>query len=419
MASNNEPVHRKLGRSPGRKLGALASASTPPSDCSLIALCRSTIVAHLERYPPESLTLIGEDEWESIIRLRHSRTAPKEGSGGLDGTGRLVPALSDRFLAEVETSNPHLAESAVVDQLVWRDCVEYKYRIGGLTRPRALTYPWPVLVQRLCGAVDSVAAIMKKDPSERDERAASEAIDILVKSPMNVALLKATGVGKGVKKIIKRALDLSPQVQRLEQLLTTWKYLAASNGVEIKGQDDQSSTCTAQSMKDDENDLSIAETCNMWRDLFAALEQCEEKRRSSQGKRMREIRKNLASGRPKVVKVRPASAKHERILARPAEAWRGGRGPPSSNVKMQQLRKEATVVAARQQRTVAAPSPRKASGFGAAVAFASGSKKNSNEQKKRDGRSFALPGGKRMKIPVKPAQGAKRNLVAKMKSLRK
>jgi hypothetical protein len=97
---------------------------------------------------------------------------------------------------------------------------------------------------------------------------------------------------------------------------------------------------------------------------------------------------------------------------------------PGNNGKMVQLRKEAAfVIASRQsQRKTAAPAAaaaRPSSGFGAAVAFASGSKKNSNEQRKKDGRSFALAGGKRMKIPATAGQGAKRNLVAKMKNARK
>jgi hypothetical protein len=440
--SSNDPVpvnNRKSGgsspsrliHSPGRSNNeASGSAASNPKDCSLIALCRSAIVANLERYPPDSLGILGENEWESIIRLRHRRTSPKAGSGGLDGTGRIAPALSDRFLSEVEQANPQIAESAVVDQLVWKDCVEYKFKMGGLTRPKTLTYPWPVLMEKIRRAGDALALMMEKNASERDEASVGRAMDKLTEFPMNIALLKATGIGKSVKKIIKShsGESGSPVMERLNQLLMSWMELAASNGVKIKGQNGQAAS--PQVFKDDEDDLCILETCPMWRHLFAALTQREEKRRSTQGKRMREIRKNLASGRPKVVKVRPTSAKHDRILARPMEraASASSKHAPG-NAKMLQLRKEAIAVASRQRNpTVPAAKSsggfgtavaKSSGGFGAAVAFASTSKKNSNEQRKRDGRSFEVGGGKRMKIPATAGQGAKRNLVAKMKNLRK
>jgi len=427
MASHEPvPVNRNNSPSRNRLIHSAGRSKVTPGDASLATLCRSVIVANLERYPPESLGVISEGEWESLIRLRHKRTSPKAGSGGLDGTGRIAPACGDRFMGEVEQANPHLADSAVVDRLVWKDCVEYKYR-KGLTRPPSLAYPWPVLVERICRAQQVVAQLLEKDASERDEAALGKAVDMLGESPMNVALLKATGVGKSVKKMIKlQRTEASPCVERLQELLTCWKDLAASSGVEIKRQGFQSpgqKTLDRQADKrnSDATDLNLLEKCPMWRDLFAALQQREEKRRSTQGKRMREIRNNLASGRPKIVKVRPSSAKHEQILARPSETTRATGGAPG-NSKMLQLRKEATFVASRQRKAsiaAAVPSPRKSSSFGAAVAFATVSKKNSNGQKKRDGRSFALGGGKRMKIPAKPGQGAKRNLMAAMKSQRK
>jgi hypothetical protein len=435
--SSDDPVpvnSRKSGGSSSRSRliesnEATTSAATNPKDCSLIALCQSVIVANLERYPPDSLGLVSEMEWESIIRLRHKRTSPKAGSGGLDGTGRIAPALSDRFLSEVEQANPHIAESDVVDQLIWKDCVEYKFRLGGLTRPKTLTYPWPVLMEKIRRGGDALALMMEKDASERDEASVGRAIDKLTHFPMNIALLKATGIGKTVKKIIKSHCG---GCEQLKQLLTSWMDLAASNGVEIKGQNGRAAS--PQVFKDDEEDLRILETCPMWRHLFAVLTQREEKRRSTQGKRMREIRKNLASGRPKVVKVRPTNSKHDKILARPMDrvaAMSGSKQAPG-NGKMLQLRKEASVVASR-QRNPGVPAMKSSGGFGAAVAktstggggfgasvaFASGSKKNSNEQRKKDGRTFKVGGGKTMKIPAVAGQGAKRNLVAKMKSVRK
>jgi hypothetical protein len=433
MSSNDPvPVNSRKSASPSRRFNneGTNSAAANPKDCSLIYLCRSVIIANLERYPPDSLGIVSEEEWESIIRLRHRRTSPKAGSGGLDGTGRIAPALSDRFLAEVEQANPQIAESTVVDQLVWKDCVEYKFKLGGMTRPKTLTYPWPILVEKIRRTGDALAIMMEKDVSDRDEASVGRAMDKLTQFPMNIALLKATGIGKSIKKIIKsqRGESESPVVERLNQLLTSWMDLAASNGIKIKGQNGQAAS--SQVFKDDEEDLRILENCPMWRHLFAALTQREEKRRNDQGKRMREKRKDRASGRPKVVKVRPASAKHDRILGRPMEraASMSSKTSPA-NGKMLQLRKEASVVASRQGKLPApatmttgrygAAAAKSSGGFGAAVAFSSGSKKNSNVQRKKDGRSFEVGGGKRMKIPATAGQGASRNLVAKMKKMRK
>ena len=194
---------------------------------SLIFRCRSVIVANLERFPAESFNRCDETEWEEIIRLRHRKTAPKQGSGGLDGTGRAVPALSEKFLYEVEHCVPHLAESNVVDELVWRDCVQYQFRLGGLTRPRALEYPWPLLIKHILNA--GTVLLDRTIPTESPE--VREATKTLQTLPMNVALLKATSIGKKVKKAAKiRNTD-----QGLKQLLKSWMNVAACSGVETKG----------------------------------------------------------------------------------------------------------------------------------------------------------------------------------------
>lgn len=52
---------------------------------SLVSLCRSVVVANLERYPPETFGICDEEEWIAIVKLRHNSTRPKEGQGGLDG----------------------------------------------------------------------------------------------------------------------------------------------------------------------------------------------------------------------------------------------------------------------------------------------------------------------------------------------
>jgi superfamily I DNA and RNA helicase len=59
----------------------------------------------------------------------------------------------------------------------------------------------------------------------------------------------------------------------------------------------------------DDHDLTLAESCHTWRDLYHTLLDRNDQVRNSQGQRMREIRKNVcsvASSFPLVVVVVPA-----------------------------------------------------------------------------------------------------------------
>lgn len=114
----------------------------------------------------------------------------------------------------------------------------------------------------------------------------------------------------------------------------------------------------------------------------------------------------LANSRPKLVKVRPASNKQQRLLKE------GAKLSPSANSKIEQIRSEAMVQSLRLHKQ----SPSKKS-FGDAVAFASISSKGSAHKRKMiGGTSHSLGGGKRMKIPN--AIGA-RSFSPKSKNARK
>lgn len=354
---------------------------------TLVELCQTVIVNHLERFPAYAFSVCGEDEFEALIRLRHAKTAPKEGTGGLDGTGRVAPAIGDRFMAEVEEANPHLADSELVDQLVWKDCVEYRFRTGGLTRAKALELPWPLLVERIQTAAARVVTSLENH----------DALHTLERSVMNVPLLQASAAGKTVKKALKvHKLQAGTELyQRLQSLLDKWKTLAADSGVAVHDVAQSPSSCQSS---EEQQDLITAESCHSWRQLFAILQQREETRRSNQGKRMREIRKNLASGRPKVVKVRPTSSKHTRILARAEE--RRSTQPVAGNSKLSKIRHEAAVVAARQKLSPAKLT-KPSSSFGAAVAFATAPGRNSNNVSRSKANKVVLAGGRTMTIPVK------------------
>jgi TFIIS helical bundle-like domain len=405
------------------------------STTSLVSMCLSVVVTSLEKYAPESFGILSEEDFEEIVQLRHRRTSPREGSGGLDGTGRVAPALSDKFLAEVEWTNPHLSESAVVDRLVWKDCVNFRFREGGLTRPAALSLPWPMLVDMI-----RESAEMLQQQGSLDSPDASEALQALEKCPMNVPLLQATGVGKAIRKYIKARTKNQPAGQsesdvalfrRLECLLNSWMDMAENDSATIGQSGSGVAKPSSSAPKDTKEDLRIAESCQSWRQLFQALKDRADSCRTVQGERMRKIRSNLARDRPKVVKVRPASAsasaKHSRLHSR--IGGEKSATPPSPHAsRMSKLWKETAVVAQRSQRpsgpthsiptkrtpassatSFSSPSPSsKSSSFGAAVAFAAAAKRSSKgstthvrniNSLKAQSKVIQLTGGKQMCVP--------------------
>jgi hypothetical protein len=380
---------------------------------SLSALCRHVIVSNLERYPPDAFAILDEEEWEALIRKRHDKTRPQKGRGGLDGTGRRTPAVTDKFLCQVEEAIPHLAESAVVDTIVWKDCVSHRFKEGGLSRPQGLMYPWPVLVEGLQESGNNLLALIKKeDITEGDKELALQEIRALAEAPMNISLLKATGIGKTVKKFLKasaaresclglhQTIDLSGQtsqetpISKLQSTLNAWISMAASSGVKMKSEVD--SPCAKRTKCD--RDLSSAEKCQSWRQLFAMLKNSDEKRVENQGARMRERRQKLDSDRPKIVKVRPTKPHHAAILSRPGYGGGTGSAPSASGTsKLNQIKMEARVTVTRQRPPVQAKVPSGGGGFGAAVAFASTSK--STKKRKASSKIISLANGKRMKVP--------------------
>jgi len=325
---------------------------------SLVNLCRAVIVANLERYPP---SIFGCDlmEWEEIVRLRHRKTRPKKSSSaGLDGTGRMVPAISAKYMASVEEENEELADSSVTDELVWKDCTEYRFRRGGLTRPAVFDLPWSVLVVRIQDACAKLQPIADKE--EYAEKEALSAAQYLQGVPMNVLLLQETGAGKTLRKackMLKSKESTCPLHTCLSDTMSRWKTLASDSGGESKANPQEAALLELQH-------------CHSWRQLFVMLKDKEDTRRTSQGKKMRERRSNLASGRPKVVKVRPTKAKHQRILDRPSEQKVGCPQTPKPN-KMMLVRREAA-----QARANMSPKKKPLSSFGAAVARTNSTQKH-------------------------------------------
>ena len=146
--------------------------------------------------------------------------------------------------------------------------------------------------------------------------------------------------------------------------------------------------------------LSAAKKCSSWRALYQTLKAQDEQRRNRQGEKMRERRQKLDKVRPKIVKVRHASAKQDKILNHSSfgSGYNPHAKPPPGNSKIQQLKMEAQVTSARRR-----PPPdisKQRSSFGAAVAFASTGKSATGKRKAPPAtKSITLSGGKRIKVP--------------------
>lgn len=267
--------------------------NTRQKPASLSCLCRDTIVKNLERYNAEAFQILDESEWEDIIRRKHEISRPKRGKGGLDGTGRMNPAVSDKFLLEIEMGLPHLGTSKVVDKLVWKDIVNFKFK----SRPIGLLYPCSVLELRLKTAADTLLDVRKKDIiDEADKSLVVEAIKVMCDSPMDVELLRSSGAGKAVQKFINTCtrnekLRLGKESRlALESLLESWKIMASREGVAMNGKTKTEENGTKPPRFSPSEHMATVRKCRTWRELHSALKVYDHKRRENQGARMRERR---------------------------------------------------------------------------------------------------------------------------------
>lgn len=456
----------------------------PPT---LASLCIAAVTSKIERYPPEALGMLYETEWEAIVRLRHSRTAPRQQQqrqcGGIDGKGRMMPAIGDKVMKSIEDANPHLAQSEIADKLVWKDCVNSRFKAGGPSRPLALSFPWPVLVERLKTSGADLLGLLqlpKHDSSDADEKyvenirqqrfqVLNRCISIMSESPMSVALLTASGVGKAVSKFIKgcsksagsrcddapsppyfvdvwtarlvptlpnvtstpkkEPVKLSPLTQ-LEMLLQGWKQVASADGVQVakKGASApirSASDCSGRGKKTTEEqhreDMRTLQSCSSWRELHAALVLREAKMVASHGARMRQTRENLQTDRPKIGRVthrnagrcarREAILDGSRGMRALATASRATSSSTCGSSKLQQLRKESAIATSRQK---AGLSKVTKSSFGFSIANATSSSRTAVKRSATiKPKEVALGGGKRMKVPQKAS--ARNGVVAAMK----
>lgn len=344
---------------------------------SLSRMCQKIIVANLEKFPPEVFQHLGEPLWDEIVQLAYHQTAPKEGK-------RQIPAIKPSILRRIESESPNLARSSVADTLVWKDCVEFSFKSGGLTRPKALQVPWP----------DLIDMIEQSGRKLLEYGFDAEEVAFLSETPMTIKLLQDTGIGRTVKRVMKQEANATHK-EKLGNLLMKWKNEASRQGADIRVQDDVSQ----ESAEHDIEDLQALELCSGWRTLYTILREREERRKSEQGKRMREMRENLSKVRPKVGKVRVVSTQESRMLGHPLETGNRARviAAPVSK-KLMKVRREATVSASRRP-TVVSNKPQKPKSFSAAVAFASGATNSNGKKRKAPG--VNIGNGKVLHVPKK------------------
>jgi hypothetical protein len=307
---------------------------------------------------------------------------------------------------------------------VWKDIVEYKFRKLGLSRPKHLLYPYPVLIQHLQESGRALNATLLQ--VEGNTSQAIQAIRFIEETPMDLLLLKDSGIGKTVKKFLHKSSRLDfldePYVfstgkdirktprTTLQSTLQEWMNLAATQGVKMKNESSaergpaSSSSSSTNSNKSNSVDLSSTRKCTTWRELYQTLQVQDEERKCRQGEKMRERRQRLDSVRPKIVKVRHASAKQDRLLGR--ASFGSGYHPsqqqtqPVGNSKIRQLKMEATITSTRRRPPPPVEASRGGGGFGAAVAFAAiGSKAATKRKAPPSTKSVELAGGKRIKVP--------------------
>jgi len=339
----------------------------------------------------------------------------------------------------LEENNLHLQQSKCADLYVWKDCVNYKFKIGGLSRPGGLEKPWPVLVSSLEDAILALKNCLSKESDEKVIISALDAIKTISESPMDLDLLKSSGIGKKVKRFLgKSKLDFLDEPfhsnfsgkgthetprKKLEAALQSWKDIAAESGVKMKpgessiGAKKNFTNVTPKST----SYLSVAKKCYSWRALYQTLKVHDEDRRSRQGEKMRERRRRLDTVRPKVVKVRHASYKQDKILNRQSFGQsRTISTVPSGSVKIRQLRMEAMVTSTRRSAPSSVAAVYKpTSSFGAAVSVAAVGKKVTRVRKTAlpKTKTMSLAGGKRIAIPdTKTASG---NVQKRLRMLKK
>ncbi len=348
---------------------------------SLASKCRKVIAMNLLRYPIDSFSSLSEMEWENVIKVKYNMTSPKRSQNSATASistststaatkmigsnllsdGRKFPLLTDKFIQDVEDKIPHFRKSKIVDELVWKDNVDFKFPKA--SRPFIFDEPWNYQTERCEKIVEEMKSYYADDRSNDDlghsrnyhreisrefssssissnksasnkpndnppKKKIAKIVDELQDINMSVPLLSTSGIGKALKKFMKAVRQLGSMdnsdnnmynhwVPRLELILNNWKQMAKANGVAISSSSNntnghkfhhhQQHTVTSISGKsrhtsDEQHvqDVKDIQECHQWRDLFVLLVHRQENFIKAHGAKMRKIRDELEVGRPKI-----------------------------------------------------------------------------------------------------------------------
>lgn len=367
--------------------------------------------------------------------VKKSQTTSKKLFGGLDGKGRRHPAIADKILRRIENANPHLANSDFVDNLIWKDCVNYKFKSGGNSRPKELICPWPILVKNLKCAGNNLSSLLN---GKEDIVFFKNTLKTLEGAPMNVALLKQSNIGKSVKKFIKECgkqqdIDCESQlsyiwtpiigeasfIDKLQCLLQKWKDIVAASGVEVNsariGLNEMKPVVTQQNVMD----MRVCENVQSWRDLHCALEERGKTMLKNNGAKMRRAREELAISKHRVKKANikvSRVARHDSILSKSkglnALKKEGKKFSGTRKMsKISMLKKETQAVVLRSKTDLKSAS-RKSSMFSVSCANATGQTKRqlmptpaNPEAAYGDRGELRMGPGKKMKMPTQKSSG--------------
>jgi len=410
-----------------RKMGAM----------SLALMCERVIATNLERYPAECFCTLEEIQWESIIALKYRMTSPTVKSiGSTLSDGRRNPLLSDKCIQDIEDNNSHLNKSKVADELVWKDCTDFRFKKEGVSRPIIFDKPWNIQVRRMKKVAANLPLLLSEEPKEEiceayltsKKNKLHNYTAALISSPMSIPILGESGIGKAVKKFIKECKkynsSLPPHfppvniignntqnpefrgksyLTQLEMLLSEWKLLASAKGADAcSGR--HRNTSKEQHLKD----LEIVRSTASWRDLFHALNEREQITIQSRGAKMRKIRDNLESDRHTIKSTNTKKMGNrklgERLLSGDSHLAKASNGSVNSVKisKLNMIRQQSASQKARMRGDTTSTT----STFSSSVASSSGQKRKIqslslgvNHTSRRNQRTFALGDGKKMKLP--------------------
>jgi len=418
-----------------------SSKKKPAGAMSLRSMCKQVIAKNLERYPAEGFCALEENQWDAIVKLKYQMTSPTVKSQGSSlSDGRRNPLLSDKYIQEIEGKNPHLKHSQVSDELIWKDCTDFRFKKGGSSRPMIMDMPWNVQLRRMKKIATNLPLLLSEPQEEDDDEAGGRHLSLqtnklqnytaaLISSPMSVPLLSESGIGKAVKKFIKECKKHESSLpsyfplintvannthdpgyggksflMQLEMLLENWKALASARGADAcSGR--HRNTSKEQHLKD----LEIVQQTSQWRDLFDALHEREQITIKSRGANMRKIRDNLVSNRHTIkstnIKKIGNRKLGDRLLngdAHIAKSSSSSSVNPGKISKLNMIKQESFSQKERIKGNAGSSAGPKLSGFSSSVASSSGQKRSVggvNLTSKRTQRTFALGNGKLMKIP--------------------